>query len=219
MTKLQTPITHQQAHQNKHYAGAVVNKDNPKSFSLSWHRGVCIYSLTGSSFINALRRFINRRGVVRQLRSDQETTFIGARTKLRQALAEMDQSQVQDYLLQNGCDWIPFKMNVPHASHVGGVWERQIQTIRQALEPLVQTVGSQLDDKAFQTFLTEVEAIINARWYFLRQEPSSARTSILASGGGKYSKQPTSCGLGGEESTSKSCRAARSGSTNIETSK
>ncbi|XP_071477128.1 uncharacterized protein [Diadema antillarum] len=120
-------------------------------------------SLTSSSFINALRRFMNRRGAVRQLRSDQGTMFVGARSELREALAEMDQSEVQEYLLQNGCDWIPFKMNVPHASHMGGVWERQIQTVRRVLEPLMKSAGSQLDDEAFRTFMTEAEAIINSR--------------------------------------------------------
>ena len=95
-------------------------------------------SLSGSSFINALRRFLNRRGNVRQLRSDQGTTFIGARNELRDALGEMDQTKVQEYLLSNRCDWIPFQLNVRHASHMGGVWERQIQTVRRILEPLLK---------------------------------------------------------------------------------
>ena len=120
-------------------------------------------SLSGSSFINALRRFLNWRGNVRQLRSDQGTTFIGARNELRDALAEMDQTKVQEYLLSNGCDWIPFQLNVPHASHMGGVWERQIQTVRRVLEPLLKSIGCQLDDEAFRTFVTEAEAIINSR--------------------------------------------------------
>ncbi|XP_071498147.1 uncharacterized protein [Diadema antillarum] len=114
-------------------------------------------------FLADYRRFMNRRGAVRQLRSDQGTMFVGARSELREALAEMDQSEVQEYLLQNGCDWIPFKMNVPHASHMGGVWERQIQTVRRVLEPLMKSAGSQLDDEAFRTFMTEAEAIINSR--------------------------------------------------------
>ncbi|XP_063959911.1 uncharacterized protein LOC135155123 [Lytechinus pictus] len=120
-------------------------------------------SLSSSAFINALRRFMNRRGAVRHLRSDQGTAFVGARNELKEALSEMDQGKVQEYLLENGCDWIPFKMNVPHASHMGGVWERQIQSVRRALEPLLKSSGSQLDDEAFRTFMTEAEAIINSR--------------------------------------------------------
>ena len=120
-------------------------------------------SLDTSSFINALSRFMNRRGTVRQLRSDQGTNFIGARNELKTALSEMDQDQVQEYLLRNGCEWIPFKMNVPHSSHMGGTWERLIRSVHNALEPLLSKAGSQLDDETLRTFMTEVECIINSR--------------------------------------------------------
>ena len=120
-------------------------------------------SLDSSSFINASRRFMNRRGAVRQLRSDQGTNFIGARGELKAALCEMNQDHVQDYLLKNGCEWIPFKFNVPHSSHMGGTWERMIHSVRNALEPLLLQVGSQLDDETLRTLLTEVEWIINSR--------------------------------------------------------
>ena len=119
--------------------------------------------LDSSSFINALSRFMNRRGAVRQLRSDQGTNFIGARNELKTALSEMDQDQVQEYLLRNGCEWIPFKMNVPHSSHMGGTWERLIRSVRNALEPLLSEAGSQLDDETLRTFMTDVECIINSR--------------------------------------------------------
>ena len=46
---------------------------------------------------------------------------------------------------------------------MGGVWERQIQTVRRVMEPLLKSVGGQLDDEALRTFLTEAEAIINSR--------------------------------------------------------
>lgn len=120
-------------------------------------------SLSSSSFINCLRRFLNRRGPVRQIRSDRGTAFVGARNELRLAMAEMNQEEVQKYLTENGTDWIPFLMNTPRSSHMGGVWERQIATVRRVLEPLLKSSGSQLDDDSFQTFLTEAEAIVNAR--------------------------------------------------------
>ena len=70
-------------------------------------------SLTASSFMNALSRFINRRGPVRHVRCDRGTNFVGARNELKEALREMNQDKVQEYLLENGCEWIPFKMEVP----------------------------------------------------------------------------------------------------------
>ena len=120
-------------------------------------------SLDSSSFINALSRFLNRRGAVRQLRSDQGTNFVGARNELKAALSNMNQDHVQEYLLRNGCEWIPFKMNLPHCSHMGGTWERLIRSVRNALEPLLSKAGSQLDDETLRTLMTEVECIINSR--------------------------------------------------------
>ena len=120
-------------------------------------------SLDNSCFVNALSRFMNRRGAVRQLRSDQGTNFVGARNELKSALSEMDQDHVQEYLLRNGCEWIPLEMNVLHSSHLGGTWERLIRSVRNALEPLLLKAGSQLDDETLRTFMTEVECIMNSR--------------------------------------------------------
>ncbi|KAK3729896.1 hypothetical protein QZH41_001714 [Actinostola sp. cb2023] len=60
-------------------------------------------SLDTSSFINALRRFLARRGPVRQIRCDQGTNFVGARNELKAALTEMDEIRVSEYLLEQGC--------------------------------------------------------------------------------------------------------------------
>ena len=75
----------------------------------------------------------------------------------------MNLDHVQEYLSRNGCEWIPFKMNLPHCSHMGGTWERLIRSVRNALEPLLSKVGSQFDNETLQTLMTEVETIINSR--------------------------------------------------------
>ena len=120
-------------------------------------------SLDSSSFINAVSRFMNRRGALRQIRCDQGTIFIGARNELKTALLEMNQDLVQEYLLSNKCEWIPFKFNAPHCSHMGDPWERLIRTVRNAVKPLLMKVGNQLDDETLRTFLTEEECIVNSR--------------------------------------------------------
>ena len=116
-----------------------------------------------TSFINALSRFLNRRGPVRHLRSDIGTNFVESRNELKEDLVGMNQDKIQEYLLKNECEWIPFKMNVPHSSHMGGDWETLIGTVRSALETLLIKAGNQLDDEAFRTFMTEVECIVNSR--------------------------------------------------------
>ncbi|PFX24881.1 hypothetical protein AWC38_SpisGene10528 [Stylophora pistillata] len=120
-------------------------------------------SLETDSFLNALRRFISRRGPICQLRSDQGTNFVGARKELTQALAEMDQEKLKTTLLEEQCDWFSFKMNVPAASHMGGAWERQIRSVCNVLSSLFQDNGKQLDDESLRTLMCEAEAIVNSR--------------------------------------------------------
>ena len=119
-------------------------------------------SLTTDSFLNAYRRFVCRRGPVQQLRSDQGTNFVGAKNELEAALLEMNHDVIQRELLKDSCDWFTWKMNVPHSSHTGGVWERQICTVRSVLSGLLQNHGSQLDDESLRTLTIEVEAIVNS---------------------------------------------------------
>jgi len=120
-------------------------------------------TLETDSFINALRRFINRRGPVRTIRCDQGSNLVGAKNELQKALSSMDQTRVRHFLLERNCDWIEFQLNVPSASHMGGVWERQIRTARNVLSVLLDQCGSQLNDESLQTFMTEVEAVVNSR--------------------------------------------------------
>ena len=120
-------------------------------------------SLTTDSFLNAYRRFVCRRGPIQQLRSDQGTNFVGAKNELQAALNEMNHEKIQRELLRDNCDWFAWKMNVPHASHMGGVWERQIKTVRSVLTGLLQSHGSQLDDESLRTLMIEAEAIVNSR--------------------------------------------------------
>lgn len=113
-----------------------------------------------SSFINALRRFINRRGKVRQLRSDQGSNFIGGRNELN---AEVNTDAVKNFLLTQECDFIEFKMNFPSSSHMGGVWERMIRTVRSSLSGLLEDHSTQLDDEGLRTLFTEAENLVNSR--------------------------------------------------------
>lgn len=117
-------------------------------------------SLSTDSFLCALRRFIARRGGVRTLRSDQGTNFVGAEKVLSQELAYLKEHEdsIREAALRVGIVW---RFNPPHASHFGGVWERQIRTIRKILNSLL--THQSFSDDTLQTLLCEVEAIINNR--------------------------------------------------------
>ena len=97
------------------------------------------------------------------LRRDQGTNFVGAKHELMAVLAELEHERIKAELLQENCHWFTFAMNVPSSSYMGGVWERQIRTVRSVLSPLLQNNGLQLDDESLRTLMSEVEAIINSR--------------------------------------------------------
>ena len=113
-------------------------------------------SLESSAFINAFRRFQCVRGPVRTLRCDRGTNFVGGYHELFAGQVE----KVRNALLDHQCDFI---FNVPHASHQGGIWERQIRSVRNALNPLLGSQGYQLDDESFRTFLCEAANVVNSR--------------------------------------------------------
>ena len=117
-------------------------------------------TLESSSFIQALRRFLARRGPVREIRSDNGTNFVGARKELLQAIDEMDHEEIRVKLQKENIDWV---FNPPAANHMGGAWERQIKSTRKILTGLMDEYGHCLNEESFRTLMCEVEAIINSR--------------------------------------------------------
>lgn len=116
--------------------------------------------LTTDAFINALRCFIAIRGAVREIRSDQGTNFVGAKNELSKALKEVNKDRLATYLAERQCD---FTMNVPDASHMGGVWERQIRTVRSVMNCVLSKSAGRLDDASLRTIFYEAMSIINSR--------------------------------------------------------
>ncbi|XP_066911620.1 uncharacterized protein [Clytia hemisphaerica] len=84
-------------------------------------------SMNTDAFILMLRRVIARRGNIRSLRSDNGTNFVGADNEMKKAIHELDHERINDFLQGNGGEWLHWKKNPPKASHMGGVWERQIR--------------------------------------------------------------------------------------------
>lgn len=116
------------------------------------------HSLETSSFINALQRFIARRGQPLEIRSDNGTNFVGAERELKEAVKSWNKSRTQEFLRQRESRW---KFNPPSASHMGGIWERQIRTVRKIMSALINQ--QQLTDESLQTLLCVIENIINSR--------------------------------------------------------
>ena len=119
--------------------------------------------MTTDSFILSLRRFLARRGPVDTITSDNGKKIVGAENEFRKAYDEMDHTRINRFLVSHTCDWIVWKKTPPNASHMGGVWERQIRTIRSILTSLLKEHSSALNDESFRTLLSEAETIVNSR--------------------------------------------------------
>ena len=116
--------------------------------------------MSTDAFINSMRCFIALRGPVQQIRCDQGTNFVGAKHELKQAMKGMKDHEIRARLLERECEFI---LNTPSSSHKGGVWERQIRTVRSVLTVLLDQHSNRLDTSTLRTFFYEAMAIVNSR--------------------------------------------------------
>ena len=116
------------------------------------------FSLTTDGFINALRRFISRRCCPHTLYSDNGKNFVGAQQELKRALQDLNQTQINAERTKCGIRWI---FNCPQTSHVGGIWEQVIRSIKRILKVLLQQ--QVVIDDLMLTLFAEVEFIVNSR--------------------------------------------------------
>lgn len=115
-------------------------------------------SLDTDACLNAIRRFIARRGQVREIYSDNGTNFRSADTELKKAQREWNTNKINKTLQQKGIMW---RFTPPEGSHHGGSWERMIRSMRKVLNATVKE--QVLDEEGLHTLLCEAEAIINSR--------------------------------------------------------
>ena len=113
--------------------------------------------LDSDSFLMSLRRFVARRGRPYELLSDCGTNFKGGDRELRDAFATMN-PHLREQLSKSQ---IQFHFNPPNAPHFGGMWEREIRSIKAALRV---SVGSQtVFEEVLHTVLVEIEGILNSK--------------------------------------------------------
>lgn len=85
--------------------------------------------LSTERFLQALRRFIGRRGRCTDLYSDNGTNFVGARNQLKELLALLKnrhhREAVHKECTAEGINW---HFNPPSAPHFGGLWEAAVRS-------------------------------------------------------------------------------------------
>lgn len=116
------------------------------------------HSLTTDSTIMALRRMIARRGSPKVMISDNGTNLRGASKELRKAIEELNTREINEEMILRSIEW---KYNSPASSHMGGIWERLIRSVKNSFYTILQ--NRTLKDELLLTLFAEVESIINAR--------------------------------------------------------
>ena len=114
------------------------------------------YSLDTSSCILCIRNFVARRGIPREIYTDNGTNFKAAEKILSEQVKQIDYSGISPKF--DKTKWI---FNPPAAPHMGGAWERLIRSIKNVLYTLYPRLN--FNDETLKNALCEIELIINSR--------------------------------------------------------
>lgn len=186
------------------FAGPLYLKNGEKAwiclFTCAVYRAVHLElctSLSVVNFLQALRRFIARRGRPRTIYSDNGTNFVGTET----LFSKLDWDKITT---ETSIERITWKFNPPSAPWWGGFWERLVGAVKQLLR---KTLGrASLNYEELVTVLCDCEAIVNSRpltylsddpeelipltpMFFLRDQASSSVCDIDAIDGQSLCKR------------------------------
>lgn len=125
-------------------------------------------SLSADVFIQALRRFMAVRGCPKEVWSDNGTNFTGAAKELRTSVKEFNQELIRRELHTQGTEWYScpmpkWKFQPQTASHMSGLWERLIRSVRKTLAPLLGNPSAPLTLGTLRTVFCEAVSILNSR--------------------------------------------------------
>ena len=88
------------------------------------------WELDTDSFLNAFTRFTSRRGVPKEIISDNGTNFVGAVNELKDLVAQLDREKIQRVTAHNGAKW---SFNLPGGPHFGGIFEIMVKAAKKAI--------------------------------------------------------------------------------------
>ncbi|XP_051165690.1 uncharacterized protein LOC127284337 [Leptopilina boulardi] len=119
-----------------------------------------VSDMTSATFLAAYRRFTGRRGLCRQIFSDNGTTFQGADKELRSMFKRGSAfySYIAGTLANDGTDW---RFIPPNSPHFGGLWEAGVKSAKHHLTRMMLSRSFTFEE--FSTLLVEIEACLNSR--------------------------------------------------------
>ncbi|XP_064479062.1 uncharacterized protein LOC135392275 [Ornithodoros turicata] len=114
--------------------------------------------MSSKSFLQALRRFVSRRGLCRIVYSDNFLSFKRSRSELKELWLALRDPVVKDHFSTSKIEW---RFIMERAPWWGGFYERLVRSVKTSLK---KVLGRKLlDTEEIVTILTEVEAVINSR--------------------------------------------------------
>lgn len=97
-----------------------------------------VNDLSTNEFMAVLRRFVGRRGLPKDIYSDNGTNFVGAKNELAELYAFVKnkniQNDLQNIAAKEGIKWyfIP-----PRSPHMGGLWEINVKPVKGHLKRIL----------------------------------------------------------------------------------
>ncbi|XP_043469952.1 uncharacterized protein LOC122503458 [Leptopilina heterotoma] len=143
------------------YAGPVYLVGGQKAwiglFTCAVYRAVhleLVTRATTAGFLEALRRFISRRGRPSIVYSDNGTNFEGTNNLLK----KVNWQEIEKFSVIREIEW---RFNPPSAAWWGGWWERLIRILKDLLKRVLRKAS--LTYEEMNTTLCDCEAVINGR--------------------------------------------------------
>ena len=133
-----------------------------------------VNSMDTDKFIMCLRRFINRRGDVKELRCDNGSNFVASERELKKSLQEWNQGQVERELMQRGSKRI---FQPPTASSMSAMWEHMAQSAKSVLKSILE--AQTVTDVVLRTLLTKVERILKGIALTANSDDPNDRAHLL----------------------------------------
>ncbi|XP_018569139.1 uncharacterized protein LOC108909312 [Anoplophora glabripennis] len=118
--------------------------------------------LSTQSFLNAFKRFIARRGICRNVYSDNAMNFVGSANEITKILDTISNPNINNnfvnWFSQNKIKWhfIP-----PRSPHFGGLWEAAVRSAKYHMKRILG--NAHLTFEHLYTILTQIEAVLNSR--------------------------------------------------------
>jgi hypothetical protein len=120
--------------------------------------------MTVPSWLNAIDRFVSRRGKPGLISCDNAGTFVSGGKQHNRIVREQLSQEFRDAITQAVVDKFSIKFHFipPQTPHYGGPWERMVREVRRCLVKSTSTVAN-LSYDALMTYLIRAESIINRR--------------------------------------------------------